>query len=278
MPSHILHRKTIRFLFIFLLHTLAYHSQMKVMTYNIRYDNPNDGNDRWAYRKDAVVNLLKNTNPSIIGFQEALPNQTKYLAQQLPGYGLINYLRDGNESQSEGLPVFYDQSVLTLVESSVFWLSETPEVISKGWDASLNRIAVYVVFQNKETKQTLHLINVHFDHQGSIARQRSAELLLSILKENNLNHQRVVILGDLNALPGSPPIQILSKELQDSQVLNPKETGTFNGFDLTKREWNRIDYIFTKNIEGIAHQVLTKKRPNGRYPSDHFPVMIALKN
>ncbi|MAD97972.1 MAG: endonuclease/exonuclease/phosphatase [Flavobacteriaceae bacterium] len=264
---------------IFLLGLLSTYSigQTKLLTFNIRYDNKNDGPNWWEHRKGDVVQLLSENDPHIFGLQEALPHQTKFIQKHLSNYKVVNYLRDGQDSKSEGLPVFWKNEALELVASEVFWLSATPNTVSKGWDANLNRILVYCQFKDKKDNSTLHVFNAHFDHLGTEARLKSAQLILKIIKEKSLNDQKTIVMGDFNALPDSPPIHTLLKTLKDSADPVSAQQGTFTNFDIQKTAKNRIDYIFYKNLKIKNHEVITTKRPNGLYPSDHFPIMIEIK-
>ena len=141
--------------------------QTSIMSYNIRYDNPDDGPDWWEHRKTEVVALLVYYAPDFIGLQEALPQQTDFIDQSLPAYQYIGFGRDGQGTESEGAPIFYRPDRYELISSEVLWLSETPEQVSRGWDAALNRITTYGVFRERSTGDTLHIFNCHFDHRGA---------------------------------------------------------------------------------------------------------------
>lgn len=254
--------------------------QTKIMSFNIRYDNLNDGSNRWELRKSEVVALLNYYKPDFFGLQEALPNQIGYIAANLEAYNSIGHGRDGLDSNSEGTPIFYDRENFDLLNSDVFWLSETPEKPSKGWDASLNRIAVYGVFKSKDSGDIIHIFNVHFDHLGRIAREKSAEQLIKYIKTNNLLNERIVLMGDLNCLPNESPVKILNQYLEDSFKANELGTygpfGTFNGFDTEKILTQRIDYIFVRNLDVYSYRAIDDKRKNNLYPSDHLPILIKL--
>ena len=245
-------------------------SQERIMTLNIRFDNPSDGEDRWELRRQELCALLLEHEPDFIGIQEALPNQVAYMDQQLEDYAFIGFGREGQGTPS------YD-----LIESKVFWLSETQEVPSKGWDAALNRITTYGRFVNKSSTDTIHVFNTHFDHKGKVARQRSSALLIEKITAMRLSSEKVVVIGDLNSEPDEIPIQTLEKELKDSfkhaQQAPFGPVGTFNGFDTSRMPEQRIDYIFCKNLEILRYDVLDDKRANGRWISDHLPVLVEVR-
>ena len=255
-------------------------SQTGIMTFNIRYDTPNDGENWWDYRKNEVVELLKNYKADFIGLQEAMPHQRDFIADNLINYDHIGHGRDGKNTDSEGVPLFYNTSAYKLLKSEVFWLSETPGKISRGWDATLNRIVVYGVFESKTTGDILYIFNCHFDHMGEIAREKSAELILQMIDEKKLNMEKVIVMGDFNALPAEEPIEILKRQLDDSfdsddyPVDGP--VGTFSGFNTEMELKDRIDYIFTRNIRVISYKSIDDKRKNGLYPSDHLPILIKI--
>lgn len=252
--------------------------QTTIMSYNIRYDNPKDGENWWEYRKDEVADLLNYYAPDLIGIQEALPNQTQFLQENLKNYDHIGHGRDGLNTVSEGTPIFYNKEKYELLGEELFWLSETPDKVSKGWDAQLNRIAVYGVFQNKKTKDTLFVFNTHFDHRGALARLRSAELLLEIISTKQLMDKNLIVMGDLNALPNDDPIKQLASALEDGRGNSDYPAygpiGTFNEFDVSKILTDRIDYIFTKNLIVTSYRCIDDRRLNNLYPSDHLPVLI----
>ena len=255
-------------------------TQTKIMSYNIRYDTPNDGDNWWELRKDEVVDLLKYYGPDIIGIQEAMPNQLKYLATHLDNYDYIGHGREGLGTDSEATPIYYNKSKYELLNSEIFWLSETPEKVSKGWDAALKRTVVYGVFKDKNTDQIVHIFNTHFDHMGENARHHSAELLVDYIRKNQLQDKQIVLMGDLNCQPEESPIQVLEQEVENScktkRILEYGPVGTFNGFDTTEAVTKKIDYIFTKNIEVKSYRCIDDRRKNNLYPSDHFPVFIEI--
>lgn len=187
----------------FLLTYLNCSGQIGVLTYNIRYDNPNDGENWWDKRKEEVLDLLKYYNPEFIGIQEGMNNQVAYLDEQLENYAYFGFGRDGEGTSSEAVPIFYDSTQFELIEGKVYWLSETPEVISKGWDAALNRIVTYGAFRNKQQGDTLHLFNCHFDHMGKEARLNSAKVIIDKIKEWSLTDKKIIVMGDMNCIPGT---------------------------------------------------------------------------
>jgi endonuclease/exonuclease/phosphatase family metal-dependent hydrolase len=271
-------------IFLFLLVTafaLNAQNETSVMTFNIRYDNPEDGANEWKERKEEVVGLIKHYHPDILGIQEAMPDQTRFLELKLDGYSFIGHGRDGKDTDSEGIPLFFKTSIFQVIDSDIFWMSETPDRVSKGWDAHLNRITVYAALKNHETGEVIHIFNCHFDHIGEVARRKSAELILTRIRELDLIDRQVVVMGDFNCTPQEDPVVILKKQLQDSFISTKSlphwPEGTFNAFDTQKQAKNRIDYIFTQNLHVLSHRIIDDRRKNNLHISDHFPVLITLK-
>ncbi len=255
-------------------------SQHKIMSLNIRFDNPSDGPDRWEERKEELCGMLLKHHPDFLGIQESLPAQVSYIDQRLKDHAFIGFGRDGKGTESESVPLFYDRSKFRLLGSEVFWLSETPGKPSKGWDAALNRVTTYGVFESLESGDTLHVFNTHFDHRGEVARKESAELLVKKIESLDLADKKLILMGDLNSLPEEEPVMALKQVLKDSREIsgNPPTgpLGTFNSFDPGEEPRDRIDYIFTLNVRVRNYANLDDKRSNGRWISDHLPVLVEL--
>ena len=249
--------------------------KINIMTYNIRLDTEADGINMWDNRKEGVLSLIKEESVDILGIQEGLPSQIEYLSKELDGYSMIGEGRDGRNN-GEYSAIYYRNKKMNLIETETFWLSETPEMPSIGWDAAINRIVTLGIFKIKKSKKELIVYNTHFDHIGKIAREKSVGVILKHIKENDFQNRPLIVMGDFNLSPEDLPIELLSNELNDSFKLLPLENpvGTFNGFDLDSKLLDRIDYIFTKNIKITNYKHLNKKLPSGLWPSDHLPILI----
>jgi len=257
-------------------------AQQKYMSFNIRFDNPADGEDRWEVRKEELSNMIQKYEPDFLGIQEALPNQVEYLDSQLQNYKYIGFGRDGEGSQSESVPIFYKADRYELLKTEVFWLSETPENPSKGWDAALNRITTYGIYLNRQTRDTLHVFNTHYDHRGEKARVNSSRLLVSKIESLRLQDKKVILMGDFNSRPEEEPVKILNKAFADAWINSEKEPlgpyGTFNGFDPEAELDQRIDYVFLLNFKVLSYTAVDDKRKNGRWISDHLPVLVEVSD
>lgn len=254
----------------------------KIMTYNIRYDNVDDGENQWSKRKEFLSSQIAFNEVDIFGIQEGLQHQVTYLDSVFVDYNYIGVGREDGNTKGEYSAIFYNSKKFKVIENNTFWLSETPSEISVGWDAALERICSYGLFQDLNTKQQFFVFNTHFDHIGNEARLKSAELILQKMNEINPENLPVLVMGDFNLTPETEPIQFLSKVLNDSKKASQSKPfgpiGTFNAFKFNEPVKDRIDYIFTskKNISVIKYAVLSDSK-DCKYPSDHLPVFIEIE-
>ena len=253
---------------------------MDVMTYNIKYDNPDAGMNAWDARKEQVVSQILFYEPAVFGIQEGLHHQVSYLKEQLPGYDYIGVGRDDGHTAGEYSAIFYNSRLLEVVRHHTFWLSDTPEQPSVGWDAAMERICTRALLKNKKSDKPFWIFNTHFDHVGEKARLQSARLILDKIRELNTGGVPVVLMGDLNAGPSDPPIRAISAEMKDSRLATRTPAfgpeGTYNGFHFNRPVTRRIDYIFVDGVQVLKYGVLSDPE-DLHYPSDHFPVLARIK-
>ena len=250
-------------------------NELTVLSYNIRYDNPNDGENQWKYRKERVANYIKEISPDIIGMQEVLEPQLVFLDVSLKEFSYVGVGREDGKTKGEYSPILYNSNRLTLLQTDTFWLSETPKVISVGWDAALERICTYAQFKHKETGQKFWVFNTHFDHIGELARIQSAKLIHQKIKMLNTNNFPVIITGDFNLTPDTAPIKIFQNAYVDVMQKTPTNAnnyGTFTGFDKLSNGKERIDYIFQKGLKTLKSTHIWLKTTSGGWASDHHPV------
>ncbi len=267
-------------LFIFAFSIFFVNSQsLKVITFNLRYDNHSDGENAWRFRKDKVKEMLQFYDADIIGIQEGLSQQVAFLDSCLPLYNYVGIGRDDGKILGEYSAIFYKKDQFEILQTATFWLSETPDTISMGWDAVCNRICTYVLLKNKNTHQKLWVFNTHFDHIGEKAQQQSALLLIEKIKILNKEKYPIVLMGDFNMTPEKAPIQYISNILMDTKYLfkgnNDANEGTFNAFEFCKPVTSRIDYIFVSGFNVNKYRILTDSY-QCRYLSDHLPVYVEL--
>ena len=278
-------KATIKYFLVILLLSafagLAGECQTKMMSFNIRYDNPNDKENWWENRKNELVQLIDYYHPEFLGIQEGLNHQVEFINNKLQLFDYIGVGREDGKEKGEYTAIFYDTLKYKLIESKVYWLSETPDKVSIGWDSSLERITTFGTFRNIENKDTIYIFNTHFDHIGETARKMSSKFIVSKIGELGLDEQKVIVMGDFNSEPKGLPIKILKGLLDDSIEMTQKSSygpkGTFNGFDKDRIPKERIDYIFTKNIDVLSYRHIDDRRKNGLCISDHLPVIIEIK-
>jgi endonuclease/exonuclease/phosphatase family metal-dependent hydrolase len=267
-------------LLFFLVTGVASGQAFSAMSYNLRYASPNDGDDRWEFRKASVGQLIRHYQPTFLGIQEGLEHQLLDLDEQLPPYRRIGVGRSDGKTGGEFAAIYYDADRFSPERQATTWLSASRDTASVGWDAAMERIATYGVFRENSSGKRIFVLNAHYDHIGKIARENSSRLILQIIKKENPEGYPVIVMGDLNSPPQTPPISLLDQKLDDGASLAPEglygPTGTFSGFKLDAPLDNRIDYIFTLNLEVKQYQHIDDRRPNGRWVSDHLPVLAQL--
>ena len=253
--------------------------QYSVMTYNIRLDVKSDGENAWPNRKDFLLNQVKFYEPDILGTQEGLPHQIKYLNENLDQYKFIGEGRNG-ENHGEYSAIFYNSDKIQVLDQGTFWLSETPEEVSKGWDAAYIRICTYGLFQNRETNEKFWVFNTHLDNKGQESRLKSVELIAKKVKAVNPANHPFIITGDFNVEPGDSVIKNFKEFTQDSKMMSENVVfgpeGTFNGFQFSEPVERRIDYILFGQESDFSvkkYGVLSNSK-DLKYPSDHLPVYV----
>lgn len=267
-------------IFFLMFFATGFSQDLKVMSFNIRLQVDSDKENAWTERKPEVLDLLMYYHPDYFGVQEALPEQMKDLKSGLKNYDYVGVGRDDGKEDGEFSAIFYDKERLQVLQSGTFWLSETPEKPSKGWDAACNRVCTYAVFKDKKSKKEFLAMNLHFDHIGNVARTKSAELILKKIKGLNPKNLPLTLSGDFNLTDTSEPIKIISQNLKDSfynsETKHYGPVGTFTAFNVNEIPKDRIDYIFVKGMKVRSHRHINDRRTNLLYPSDHFPVIVDL--
>ena len=273
--------KKIVSLFVLFIGIVAFSQNLNVMTFNIRLSTDSDKENSWNNRKTDALALMEYYHPDIMGVQEAVPEQMIDIKNGLQHYDFVGVGREDGKNKGEYSAIFYDKNKLEVVKSGTFWLSETPEKPSKGWDAAYNRVCTYALFKTKKGGKKFWAFNIHFDHVGNVARVNSANLILEKIKEFNPKNLPVVLTGDFNLTDSTEPIKIISKSLSDSYYFSEKThygpKATFQAFDINIAAKERIDYVFVKGFKVLSNRTINDKRENLLYPSDHFPVLAKLK-
>lgn len=278
--------KKIASISLFLFFSILLHAQdMKVMTFNIRYNNPGDSLNAWPNRKDKLASQVLYYAPQLLGVQEALADQMNDLRERLKNYKSIGVGRDDGKEKGEFSAIFYDTTRLQVLQSATFWLSQTPAIIgSKGWDAAITRIVTWAKFRDKKSKKVFYHFNTHFDHIGKEARRESAKLLLQKVKEI-AGATPAIITGDFNATASDEPIQIITDKSNPLHLIDSKEIsqtphygpeGTFTGFQSKEVSNEPIDHIFLKGKWKVLNHATISETWEGRFASDHFAVLATV--
>ena len=254
---------------------------IRVITYNIRFNNPDDGINAWPNRSNQVAALLDFHQADLFGLQEALIGQIEDIHAQLPQMDWVGVGRDDGKKAGEFSPIFYNIQKFKALKKGWFWLNETPEKPGLGWDAACNRICTWIVLKEIKTGTTFIAFNTHFDHKGMKARVESAKLILSKIQELNPENLPVILTGDFNLTPDQEPISVIKGKLTDSRAATKMAPygpeGTFNSFKFDAPLKDRIDYVFVNDqVKVVQYGVLTDSKDQ-RYPSDHLPVFVNLE-
>lgn len=260
--------------------------RFSAMTYNIRLDLASDGDNAWPHRRDAVTALVAYYAPDLIGMQEVLLHQKQAIEADLPGYNFVGVARDDGKEQGEFSPLGFRRDRFTLLASGTFWLSPTPEAPSKGWDAALPRVASWARLKDKTSHLSLLVVNTHFDHVGTAARLESARQLRRWIGANRQRGDTVVLMGDFNTPPASPPYDAITgaaagqvamyDTLLISRTPHFGPLGTFTGFRIDKNDPGPIDHIFVSADAVVLRHATLTQQTAGKLPSDHYPVIADL--
>lgn len=258
-----------------------------VLSYNVRYANPNDGEQVWEKRRDDVASVIRFHRPQLVGLQEASHDQVHDLSDRLPSFKWLTGGRSGSENAGEYVALGYDPDRLELLSEDTFWLSETPDVPgSRGWDAMLPRLVRYSQFRDRLTDDVFYHFNTHFDHQGETARMESARLLRDRI-DDIAPETPFVVTGDFNARESTEIYQVLTEPREDGRTLidahftselphhGPMTTMT-DFHDLVPSK--KIDYVFVSDeIDVNVHGTCSDLDRDGQYPSDHLPILTVLE-
>ncbi len=258
---------------------------IKVMTFNLRYDNPADSLNSWSLRAPIVYRFIDGQEPDVLGLQEALWKQYEYLDTLLTAYASVGVGRDDGARGGEMNPVFYRKERFDLIRNKTFWLSENPDSIgSISWGSSLPRIVTWMELADKVTGEHFYVFNTHFAHDSDSARIMSSRLLLSRI-DSIANGFPFIVTGDFNMQISDEGYSILTGPyesvplLTDTYVISEKKhTGpayTYNGFSDTTSA-GRIDYIFVRNGMRVLNQKTHMKKEQGAFISDHWPVSTSV--
>ena len=247
-----------------------------IMSFNIRNGESKDGTNSWEYRYPTSAMMLDDTKPDVVGLQEALDAQTTYLKTVLDKtYKSLGVGREDGKKAGEQTAILYNYKTQSLIKWGTFWLSETPDVPSIGWDASCHRTATWAIFKDKETGKKYFFINTHIDRQGTDAQKKGIRILADKILELNTESLPVIITGDFNLEAGNPalaPVSLTFQNARESAVITDDHF-SYNGWGKIKET---VDYIWYKGFTATRFETFTKAYDKRTFISDHFPVKATL--
>jgi endonuclease/exonuclease/phosphatase family metal-dependent hydrolase len=256
---------------------------LRLMTYNIRLDIASDGANAWPHRRQWVADQVHWLHPDVFGMQEVRPNQKSDLITDLPDYRIFGEGREG-KGEGEATPIGYDTRRFDFLDGATFWLSPTPEIPAKAWDAALPRIVTWARLQFKGSRQTLLAMNTHFDHIGQVAREQSAAQIVRWIQDHAKPCEPVLLFGDFNSELESPQMRTLTQgalALRDARGISKTPPfgpeGTFNEFHIAPTKSAPIDHVLVGDHVEVERYAVFTQVIDGRVPSDHFPVVVELR-
>ncbi len=260
-------------------------TEIRAMTYNIRLDLASDGPNAWPHRKEMLAAVVRHEEPAVLGMQEVLLRQKRDLEAALPEYAFVGVGRDDGAEAGEFSPVGFRRDRFDLLDSGTFWLSPTPTVPGKAWDAGYPRVATWALLRDRTDGRELRVLNTHFDNSGTMARQHSAEMIAGWSRKYTAAGEDVIVMGDLNATPDSPPVTMLSDPAQSglraakaiSMAPPYGPPGTFTGFAIDSDAPEPIDHILVSPGLVVRRYAVVTQQWGGRLPSDHYPVVVDLE-
>ena len=274
--------KPLLFTALFIVTGLCSQAQHLIVgTFNLRFDNPKDTGNLWVNRAPVAAALIRFHQFDIVGTQEGLSHQLEDISKALPEYQHYGLGRDDGKDSGEHSTIFFKKDRFEVLKKGDFWLSETPDKPGLGWDATCcNRICSWVYLLDKQSKKKFYFFNAHFDHQGKIAREESAKLILKKIKEI-AGDEKALFTGDLNGDHNSTWYKRLaaSDYLVDTYTLAVKPyifNASFNSFGKALDKDGIIDHIFTTGKVNVKRWGILTDTYRGKFPSDHFPVLTEI--
>jgi len=252
-------------------------ASVDVMSYNIRQGEAKDGTNSWEYRAPASLMMLNDNKPDIFGLQEAQYYQVYYLSQCLENYAWYGLGREDGKKKGEMMAIFYNKKTVKILKKGTYWLSDTPQTPSIGWDAKCIRTATWVLAKDKRSGKKFFFVDTHLDHKGLEARKKGLELVIKNIGEMNPKGLPMVLCGDFNmelSHPSMKPVVEAMSNARETAVVTDHE-GTYQGWG--KKSPQIIDYIFYKGFSSCPKFETVKKPYMDRtYISDHYPIKATL--
>lgn len=248
---------------------------LKVMSYNIRLGSAQDGTNSWALRYLATEKMLKDQKPDVFGVQEALDYQVAFI-EDICGYESVGVGRENGKKEGEHMSIFWNKKAVSMLKWGTFWLSETPEKPSKGWDAECFRTATWALMKDKKTGKKFYFVNTHLDHKGTEAQKNGLKLIVDRIAEINPDGLPMILTGDFNIEPKNPALKDLDARMQSARKIAVKtdDHATYNGWGKSS---TMIDYIYVSGFSSCPeYQTVTKRYEDRKFISDHYPIFARL--
>lgn len=248
---------------------------LKVMSYNIRLGSAQDGTNSWALRYTATGEMLEDQKPDVFGVQEALEYQVRYI-EEMCGYESVGVGRENGKKEGEHMSIFWNKKAVSMLKWGTFWLSETPEKPSKGWDAECFRTATWALMKDKKTGKKFYFVNTHLDHKGTEAQKNGLKLIVDRITEINPDGLPMVLTGDFNMEPSNPNLAELDARMQSARKIAAQTDShaTYNGWGKSS---TMIDYIYVSGFSSCPeYQTVTKRYEDRKFISDHYPIFARL--
>ena len=249
---------------------------LKVMSYNIRLGSANDGTNSWGLRYPATAEMIEDQMPDIFGVQEALASQIRFIEDNFVNYKSVGVGREDGKKDGEHMSIFWNKKTVFLLKWGTFWLSETPEKPSMGWDAACKRTATWALMKCKKTGKKFYYVNTHLDHKGVEAQKNGLKLIVDRIDDINPEGYPMILTGDFNITPDNPNLVELDSKMQSVRKVAEKTDNhdTFNGWGKGK---GVIDYIYASGFSAYPeYQTVTKRYADRKFVSDHYPICAVL--
>ena len=249
-------------------------TEITICSFNIRGSNMDTGVNAWSNRKKMVIREFGNYQYDIVCMQEPLTDQI----QDFLSIGIYEWLGvsgQGTPDSDVFTPIFYNKKKLNVLDYGTFWLSETPDVVSRGWDGKFPRICTWAKFRDIENCRSFYVFNTHLDHVGEVAKLEGARLICRKIKEMTAE-EAVFITGDMNSTPETPPIHTFLSEFSNSREIATEKSGPAGTAHSYGKLYppSQIDYIFVNEYISVTKAITITKNSDPVYMSDHYPIVI----
>ncbi len=249
---------------------------LKVMSYNIRHGEADDGTNSWIFRYPATIEMLGDRKPDVFGVQEALDYQIAFLEENLRDYKCVGVGRDNGKKKGEFMSIFWNRKTVSMLKWGTFWLSDTPKKPSLGWDAACYRTATWALMKDRKTGRKFYFVNTHLDHVGKEARRKGLQLIIDSIGGINPEGYPMVLTGDFNMTPDDSALKDLDGMMTSARkaAVRTDSKGTYNNWG---KDSKVIDYIYYSGFSACPEfETVTKKYADRKFVSDHFPVTAVL--